>query len=49
MILFGHELYAVLELILAILVFVMHRENIQRLLSGTEPRIGAKAAHAPSG
>ena len=49
MVLFGHGLYAVLEVILAVLVFVMHRENIQRLLSGTEPRIGAKAAHAPSG
>ena len=49
MALFGHGLYAVFEIILAILVFVMHRENIQRLLSGTEPKIGAKAAHAPSG
>jgi len=47
MLLFGEPLYAVLQFILAILVFVMHRENIHRLMSGTEPRIGA--AHAPSG
>ena len=47
MVLFGHELYAVLEAILAILIFFMHRENLHRLLSGTEPKIGA--AHAPSG
>jgi acyl phosphate:glycerol-3-phosphate acyltransferase len=49
MALFGHGLYAVLEIILAILVFVMHRENIHRLMSGTEPRIGAKAAPSASG
>ncbi|HTW35667.1 MAG TPA: glycerol-3-phosphate 1-O-acyltransferase PlsY [Rhizomicrobium sp.] len=49
MALFGHGLYAVLEVVLAILVFLMHRENIRRLLSGTEPRIGAKAASSPSG
>jgi len=47
MLLFGHGDYAVLEIVLAILVFVMHRENIRRLLSGTEPRIGAKAAPSP--
>jgi glycerol-3-phosphate acyltransferase PlsY len=29
-------------LILAILVFVRHRQNIARLLSGTEPKIGKK-------
>ena len=33
---------AVLLAILAVLIFVMHRENIARLLAGTEPRIGAK-------
>ena len=47
MVLFGHGLYAVLEAILAILIFFMHRENLHRLLGGTEPKIGA--AHAPSG
>ena len=29
---------------LAVLIFVRHHENIRRLLSGTEPRIGAKKA-----
>ena len=33
---------AVLLAILAVLIFVMHRENIARLIAGTEPRIGAK-------
>ncbi len=36
--------YAVGAAILAVLVFVTHRENIRRLLAGTEPRIGAKKA-----
>ncbi len=31
-----------LSVVLVILVFYAHRENIQRLLSGTEPRIGQK-------
>jgi glycerol-3-phosphate acyltransferase PlsY len=44
LILFHKPLDAVLVLILAILVFVMHRENIRRLLDGKEPRIGAKNA-----
>ncbi|WP_407495153.1 glycerol-3-phosphate 1-O-acyltransferase PlsY [Pseudooceanicola sp. MF1-13] len=29
-------------LVLAILVFIRHRQNIQRLLAGTEPKIGKK-------
>ena len=33
-----------LAAVLAALVFVRHRENIQRLLSGTEPKIGASKA-----
>jgi glycerol-3-phosphate acyltransferase PlsY len=33
---------AVLLAVLAALIVVMHRENIARLLAGTEPRIGAK-------
>jgi glycerol-3-phosphate acyltransferase PlsY len=37
---------AVLAAILAILIFIMHRENIRRLVAGTEPRIGAKSANA---
>jgi acyl phosphate:glycerol-3-phosphate acyltransferase len=28
--------------VLAVLVFIRHHENIRRLLSGTEPRVGAK-------
>ena len=37
-------LTALLAVILGILMFIMHRANIARLLSGTEPRIGAKKA-----
>jgi glycerol-3-phosphate acyltransferase PlsY len=37
-------LTALLAIILGVLMFVMHRANIARLLSGTEPRIGAKKA-----
>ena len=40
----GHKEYAPLALVLAALIFFMHRENIRRLLSGTEPRIGSKGA-----
>ena len=32
----------VMALFMALLIFVRHRENIDRLLKGTEPRIGAK-------
>jgi acyl phosphate:glycerol-3-phosphate acyltransferase len=32
-----------LALVIAVLVFVRHHENIRRLLTGTEPRIGRKA------
>ena len=34
----------VLAAALAVLIFVRHHENIRRLLSGTEPRIGANKA-----
>ena len=40
--LFGHPAYAALTLPLSLLITWMHRENIRRLLTGTEPRIGAK-------
>jgi glycerol-3-phosphate acyltransferase PlsY len=33
---------ALLTLLVALLVFVRHEENIRRLLAGTEPRFGAK-------
>jgi acyl phosphate:glycerol-3-phosphate acyltransferase len=40
MALFGEKLFAILTLVIALLVLVMHRQNIQRLLNGTEPRVG---------
>jgi glycerol-3-phosphate acyltransferase PlsY len=44
MVLFGKPHEAVLAALLAVLVFIAHRENIRRLLNGTEPRVGAKSA-----
>lgn len=38
---FGGPAHAILALVVAILVLVRHHTNIRRLLSGTEPRIGA--------
>ncbi len=38
---FEQPLYVTLSLILALLIFWSHRENIQRLASGSEPKIGA--------
>jgi glycerol-3-phosphate acyltransferase PlsY len=35
---------AVLALVLAVLIFIRHHENIRRLLKGSEPRIGAQKA-----
>ena len=42
MALLDYQLDAVLELVLALMIFAMHRENIRRLVDGSEPRIGAK-------
>ena len=42
---FGLRDYTPLALVLAALVFFMHRENIRRLLKGQEPRIGSKKAN----
>ena len=39
---FGHLALASLFAVLTLLLFYMHRENIRRLLAGTEGRIGAK-------
>jgi acyl phosphate:glycerol-3-phosphate acyltransferase len=40
---FGRWHLAVLAAVIAVLVFWKHRENISRLRSGSEPRIGKKA------
>jgi len=40
---FGHAALAALFTVLTLLLFYMHRENIKRLLAGTEGRIGQKA------
>jgi glycerol-3-phosphate acyltransferase PlsY len=34
---------ALMALVIAVLIFVRHHENIRRLLAGTEPRIGERA------
>ncbi|HEX3431441.1 MAG TPA: glycerol-3-phosphate 1-O-acyltransferase PlsY [Rhizomicrobium sp.] len=41
MMLYGAPLQAMLALILAVFIFGLHRENIRRLMTGREPRIGA--------
>jgi acyl phosphate:glycerol-3-phosphate acyltransferase len=40
---FGHLTLAALFAVLTLLLFYMHRENIRRLMAGTEGRIGQKA------
>lgn len=40
--LMGHATLALLCIVLAVLIFARHHENIARLLTGTEPRIGRK-------
>jgi glycerol-3-phosphate acyltransferase PlsY len=40
---FGQPALAGLSAVLTLLLFYMHRENIQRLLAGTEGKIGQKA------
>ena len=42
LIVLNEHLYATLALVLAAIIWVMHRANIARLLKGAEPRIGAK-------
>jgi glycerol-3-phosphate acyltransferase PlsY len=42
--LFHRESYAALALLLSLLIYFMHRDNIRRLLRGEEPRIGAKTS-----
>ena len=38
----GHSDYAAVLAAIAVLVLILHRGNIQRLLAGTEPRVGSK-------
>lgn len=40
--LIGAYLFAVLAVVLAVLIFYSHRENLHRLRRGTEPKIGRK-------
>jgi glycerol-3-phosphate acyltransferase PlsY len=42
MLLLGHQREALLFAVLAVILWVMHRANIKRLLSGTESRLGKK-------
>jgi glycerol-3-phosphate acyltransferase PlsY len=42
--LFHRENYAALALLLSLLIYFMHRDNIRRLMRGEEPRIGAKSS-----
>jgi glycerol-3-phosphate acyltransferase PlsY len=44
--LFGLYPYAALALPLSLLIYWMHRENIRRLIQGSEPRIGKKSSAA---
>jgi glycerol-3-phosphate acyltransferase PlsY len=46
MLVFAHYHEALLAVVLAVLVFIAHRQNIRRLLRGEEPRIGAKSTPA---
>jgi len=38
----GQRTYAVLAVLVAGLIYYTHRSNLERLLSGTEPKIGAR-------
>jgi len=33
---------AMMSVVLALVIFIRHRENIGRIIKGTEPKIGAK-------
>ena len=44
---YGRFTLALLFFVLTVILFYVHRENIQRLIAGTESRIGEKKADAP--
>ncbi|MBL6852506.1 MAG: glycerol-3-phosphate 1-O-acyltransferase PlsY [Alphaproteobacteria bacterium] len=48
MVLFHRIHEAELAVLLAVLVFIAHRENIRRLLNGTEPKVGGSKSAATS-
>jgi len=48
MILFHRPHDAALAVLLAVLVFIAHRENIRRLLNGAEPKVGSSKSAAAS-
>ncbi|NHK27371.1 glycerol-3-phosphate 1-O-acyltransferase PlsY [Parvularcula flava] len=39
---FGEAITAIAALFMTVLIFIRHRANIERLMAGTEPRIGGK-------
>jgi glycerol-3-phosphate acyltransferase PlsY len=45
----GDTKLAVFILVLAVLIFITHRENIARLLAGTEGKIGGSSSASPAG
>ncbi len=38
----GNSAFAMFFIVMGVILFIKHRANIQRLMAGTEPRIGAK-------
>ena len=44
----GKPAYAIAALVMTLLIFIRHRSNITRLLSGAEPKIGDKKPEAAS-
>ena len=38
----------ILAVVMAVVIFIRHRENIARLVKGEEPRIGARKPAAPT-